>query len=166
MALIWVSYSRADRQLVDDLVPLLRKVYSNDGVWFDDGSPGGYTWWQLILRRIQQCELFIYLISNDALTSEYCQAEFREALLLRKPFLLIIARPKTDVGKALPEDIYQALQETQWVDLSRGMKDHQANAALYAAANSLLEQVPSSSLEPVRAQPVSEPAVSAKLPRR
>ncbi len=166
MARIFISYSRADRQFVDDFVPLVRRVYGLEQVWFDDDIPGGHAWWQLILEQIAQCELFIYLLSNEALASPYCQAEFREALRLQKAILPVIVRPKTQIADTLPDDIRQPLQQTQWVDLSRGFKDPQANATLYAAINRLLEQTPSSTPPPLASEPVNEPQVPDKPARR
>lgn len=57
MARIFISYSRADRQFVEDLVPLLRRMYGH--VWYDDELLGGEDWWQMILSKIGDCDLFI-----------------------------------------------------------------------------------------------------------
>ncbi len=162
----FVSYSRADRQFVDDLIPLLRKVYGNDSVWFDDDIPGGHDWWQLILSEIAHCEVFVYLLSNEALASPYCQAEFREALRLQKPILPVIVRPKTQITDNTPTDLRDILEKTQHVDLSRGFRDYQANAALYASINRLVEHTPPSPPQPLVLQPISEPPVPDRRPRR
>ena len=92
MADIFISYSRADRQFIDQLVPLIRRVHGNDSVWYDDDIHGGADWWQMILDEIGQCQLFVYLISNESLESPYCQAELREALRLNKTVLPVIVR--------------------------------------------------------------------------
>jgi hypothetical protein len=160
MAHIFISYSRADRAFVDEFVPLLRKVYADTSTWFDEAIPGGHQWWQLILNEIAICDLFIYLLSNDSLASPYCQAEFREALRLQKPFLPVIVRSKTEVGSLIPDDLADILRQTQFVDVSGGFKDYQASAALYAAINSLLKHSPlRASAAPSKSQPVREPSV-------
>ena len=106
MAQIFISYSRADRQFLDRFVPLLRKVYGNSSLWYDDDIHGGVDWWEMILRKIADCELFIYLVSNDALASPYCQAELREALRLKKQILPVVVRPKTQYpGPEVPDDL-------------------------------------------------------------
>lgn len=92
MAQIFVSYSRSDRSFLDNFVPLIHKVYGNGSIWFDEDIHGGANWWQMIISEIKNCELFIYLISNESLESQYCQAELREALRLHKPILPIIVR--------------------------------------------------------------------------
>jgi hypothetical protein len=71
MARIFISYGRADRQFVDEFVPLLRRVYGMDDVWHHDLIHGGTDWWQMILCKVAACDLFIYLISNDSLASPY-----------------------------------------------------------------------------------------------
>lgn len=166
MARLFISYSRADRQFVDGFVPLLRKVYGNDTIWFDDDIPGGHEWWRLILSEIGKCELFIYLLSNEALASPYCQAEFREALRLQKLVLPVVVRPKTQIGADIPGDLRDILQKIQWVDLSRGFKDYEATATLYAAINKLLEQAPARPPTPLLLQPVREPPVPDRKPRK
>jgi hypothetical protein len=159
MARIFISHSRADRQFVDDLVPLLHRVYGQDSLWYDDDIHGGADWWQLILSEIAACELFIYLISNDSLASPYCQAEFREALRLRKQVLPVIVRPKTDYPGVVADDLKQILRDIQYVDMARGVKDTNTLTLLYASANRLLAQVPSQPQTPQTAQPVSPPPV-------
>jgi hypothetical protein len=138
VAHIFVSYSRADRQFADEFVPLLRRVYGHDSVWYDDQIHGGADWWRLILHQVADCDLFIYLISTDSLQSPYCQAEFREALRLQKQVLPVIVRPKTHYPGFVPDDLANLLRRTQYVDMSRGFKDHNAFSSLYAAANRLL----------------------------
>jgi formylglycine-generating enzyme required for sulfatase activity len=159
MARIFISYSRADRQFVDDLVPLLRRVYGHDSLWFDDDIHGGADWWHMILSEIGVCELFAYLISNDSLASPYCQAEMREALRLRKQILPVIVRPKTDYPGVVADDLKQVLQDTQYVDMARGVKDTNALTLLYASANKLLALVPAQPQAPLTVQPVSPPLV-------
>jgi hypothetical protein len=68
MALIFISYSRSDRVILDELYPHLAEVYGSESLWFDDAIPGGREWWEMILGEIQNCELFIYLISDSEVT--------------------------------------------------------------------------------------------------
>lgn len=134
MPRFFVSYSRADRRFVDDFIPLLEPVYGRDSVWFDDQIPGGVDWWEMILGEVRRCDIFIYLLSNDSLTSPYCQDECREALRLNKPILQVIARPKTEIKANLPDDL-KGLLKLQYVDLSK--IDLPANTKLHAAIRAL-----------------------------
>lgn len=163
MARIFISYSRADRQFIDNLVPLIRKIYRNNILWFDDEIHGGTDWWQTILDQIEDCELFIYLISDEALESPYCQAELHEALRLKKQILpVIVRRLKKAYPGNIDDDLATVLRKTQYVDMARGFRDPSNNAKLYAAINQLLE-VGRQQLETnVVSQPTPEPPVPDK----
>jgi hypothetical protein len=161
MARIFVSYSRADRQFVDQFIPIVRKVYGNDNVWYDEDIPGGVPWWQMILGEINKCDLFIYLLSNDSIDSPYCQAEFEEALRLNKQFLPIIIRPKTDLNRA-PEEMRDIITQTQWVDLGKGTQDTKAISNLFGAIHHALQTIPEKTPPPVYDTPTPEPVVPDK----
>lgn len=169
MARLFISYSRADRQFVDDLVPLLREVYGQDCLFFDEQIYGGANWWALILSEIATCDLFIYLCSNDSLTSSYCQGEFREALRLQKQILPVIVRPKTVYPGDIPEDLAETLSNTQRIDLSLGFRDRDQSqrqtAKLFRAINLLLATIASVPPEPLTPYPIPQPQVGDKKKR-
>ncbi len=166
MARIFVSYGRADRQFIDSVVPLLRRMYGQDSVWFDDEIHGGADWWQVILDEIADCDLFIYLISNNSLASLYCQAELREAQRLQKQFLPVIVRPKTRYPGTLPLDLIPLLRQTQFVDLTVGITDTTALTKLYASVNRLLNAVSPHQLSPLASLPTRQPPVPDKKSKR
>jgi formylglycine-generating enzyme required for sulfatase activity len=132
MPRIFISYSRADKLFISELLPLLNEVYPNYEIFYDRHITGGNDWWQTILDAIASSKLFIYLISNESLESEYCQAEMREALRLQKPIVPVIVRPKTNVDKA-PLDLVPDLRNRNWIDMSGGFSDAPASARLYNA---------------------------------
>ena len=160
MARIFISYSRSDRLFLDTFLPLIRKVYGNDSLWYDDDIHGGADWWGIILSEIGDCELFVYLISNESLESPYCQAELREALRLNKQILpVIVRRLKPPYPGNAPDDLEHVLKKTQYVDLT-DMRDTTGIANLYAAINRLLEQ--STSSAPKNDEPTPQPPVPDK----
>lgn len=158
MARIFISYSRADSLFISELVPLLAKVFSSHVIWYDEHITGGEDWWQRILHEIDTSDLFIYLLSNDSISSKYCQAEFREALRLQKQCLPVIVRARTDVDKA-PDDLKGEIRRRNWIDMSGGVQDARANAALYASITSLLGQIPAQPPIPLVPTPISQPEV-------
>jgi len=163
MARIFISYSRADRQFIDQFIPLIRRVYGNDSVWFDDDIHGGVDWWQMILNEIEKCDIFVYLISNEALESSYCQAEFREALRLKKQIIPVIVRRLDPVYPGnIDEDLAAVLRRTQYVDMSGGFRDPNTISALYAALTRSLNVVPQQPLNPVTLTPTPQPPVPDK----
>lgn len=138
----FVSYSRTDRLFVDLLVPMLTQVYGPGSVWFDEQIPGGVDWWRLILEQVAECDVFLFLISNDSLASSYCQEECREAVHLGKPILPIVVRPKTDIWKHVPNDLEPLLRRINYIDLSSGFKDTRSITTLYGSLNTLITGLP------------------------
>ncbi|MBX3085734.1 MAG: SUMF1/EgtB/PvdO family nonheme iron enzyme [Anaerolineae bacterium] len=164
MARIFISYSRADRQFLDQFLPLLHKAFKQHSVWHDADIGGGKHWWNVILSEVGKCDLFVYLISNESLESEYCRAEMREALRLNKPILPIIARRLSPAypGRAA-DNLKQTLIETQYLDFSGGFRDAALlTAELVGSITDLFEQVPSQSATPNDPRPTPEPSVRDK----
>lgn len=163
MARILISYSRADRQFIDQFIPLIRRVYGNDSVWFDDDIHGGVDWWQLLLNEIEKCDIFVYLISNESLESPYCQAELREALRLNKQILpVIVRRLNPSYPGNIEDDLAVVLRRTQYVDMSGGFRDANTIASLIAALTRLLNAIPQQPLNPVTLTPTPQPPVLDK----
>lgn len=75
---IFVSHSGADdgfcRQLVDDL-----RMYfdDSDAIWYDraGGIWAGDDWWNEILKQLTSREIFIVVLSPEAMASKWVQAE-------------------------------------------------------------------------------------------
>lgn len=157
MPKIFISYSRVDRNFVDDFVPLLREVYGRNDVWVDDELRGGQVWWDEILRQIARCDVFIYLLSNESLESSYCQAEYQEALRLNKLILPVQIRSRTRIP---PE-----LSRLQFVDLSSGVKDSRGMTRLYASIGQLVANAPTQPTEPLAPNPIPVPDVTLTIKR-
>jgi formylglycine-generating enzyme required for sulfatase activity len=159
MARIFVSYSRSDRPFLDTFLPLIRRVYGQDSLWFDDDIHGGSDWWGMILNEIGDCDLFIYLISNESLESPYCQSELREALRLHKQILpVVVRRLNPAYPGAVEDDLAVVLRKTQYVDLTK-IQDSGSIANLYAAINRLLNQSDAQPVLPQVSQPIAQPPV-------
>ena len=106
MPRIFVSYSRVDRSDVEELVRRLRRVYGHENVWMDDVLTGGDIWWEEILDQINACDIFIYMLSNESVTSPYCRAEYQEAYRLRKRIITAQIRDRTKLTDELAERQY------------------------------------------------------------
>lgn len=132
MARLFISYSRVDKLTVRILSDNLRRIYGHDNVWYDDSLAGGDIWWEEILDQIAVCDVFLYLLSNESVTSAYCQSEFAEAQRLHKRFIPIQIRGKT---RMTPE-----LGDVQYVDMTAGPDDAQALARLVGSINEQMEK--------------------------
>lgn len=126
MKQLFISYSRVDKDDVDDLARRLPGLGYQ--VWLDSSLHGGQTWWDEILRRIAESDAVIAAISRASLNSVACRREVEWALALGKPLLPVAVEPVTE---ALPT----AISTRQIVDYSNPGQD--AAYALVGALNSL-----------------------------
>jgi formylglycine-generating enzyme required for sulfatase activity len=106
---IFVSYARVDKPFCIQIVDTL-DVHET---WYDQRLYAGQNWWKEILRRLDWCESFVYLLSPDSIASEYCCKEFELAQSLGKHIVPVLIRDGID----LPDN----LKDTQYVDLTNGI---------------------------------------------
>jgi hypothetical protein len=115
---IFISYSHSDDTILDRIVPQIEKVFGNGSVWFDKDLTGGDKWWKRILEEIGNSIIFMYLISDKSLESEYCQKELREAARLDKKILPVHVRRLNDKSLSkIPDDLDKVLNDTQYEEL-------------------------------------------------
>lgn len=134
----FVSYSRKDTAVLENLVAQIQTIYLNDRVWYDKGIEGGNDWWQRILKEIRQCSIFIYLISQDSIESEYCEKELRDALQQDKtilPVLISAITPK--YPGSIASDLASKLETIQFIDLSSGLDSSYTMNSLWKTINFL-----------------------------
>lgn len=93
--MLFLSHASQDRSAIDGLLVVLRRT--GHEVWLDDELGGGETWWQAILERIRECDVFVVALSNNALASKPCRAELRYAQALRRPVLPVQIGPVDSV---------------------------------------------------------------------
>ena len=111
---ILISYSRSDKKILQGLVPLIRDLYKDDSLWFDENIPGGDDWWNKIVSEIRNCTIFIFLVSDNALESQYCQKELRKAIEYEKHILPVIIKSlKTAYPGNAPYDLAKSLVPQQ-----------------------------------------------------
>jgi Sulfatase-modifying factor enzyme 1/TIR domain len=107
---LFVSYARVDRPYCMQIVNTLQELHE---VWFDQRMYAGQNWWQEILRRLEWCEGFVYLLSPESVKSEYCRREYELAIKLGKYIFPVLIQSETSVP--IP------LNELEYADLSKGM---------------------------------------------
>jgi hypothetical protein len=155
MAKIFVSYSRSDKAKVRKLIPLLRENYGYENVWWDQNFYGGQVWWEELLKQINQCDVFVFSMSQRSLSSPYCLAELEEARRLRKPIVYVKLRGNTQV----PEII----ASVQYVQLVGGVS-RKTIAPLVRSINEYASR-PRSMQAPITPNRVALPFVPPKEPR-
>jgi len=101
MRRIFISYSRTDQEFVKELARFLKKAY--DHVWFDENLQGGQIWWEEILKQIDGCDVFVFLLSSHSLESVYCTKELDEARRLEKHVIPILIHKEIEIPERLDQ---------------------------------------------------------------
>lgn len=107
----FISYKSYEKRIVEQLAGYLRRIFGPDKVWFDEGIYAGQRWWNEIISQLERSDFLIYVVTNEALASVYCRAEFTEAWRLGKQVISVLMR-----GARLPS----VLTEFQYVHLPNG----------------------------------------------
>lgn len=84
---IFISYSHANNDIV---LPFIKRLQA-DGhrVWYDDGINPGSEWPETIAQHLNDCAVFVALISNTYVDSFNCKRELDFAVRKRKAFLAV-----------------------------------------------------------------------------
>lgn len=140
---VFVSYARVDKPYCLQIVGTL-DVHE---VWYDQRLYAGQQWWREILRRLDWCEGFIYLLSPDSVTSEYCRKEYSLARNLGKHVFPVLIHDQTPVPTEL--------REVQYADLSKGLTPDAVKTLLNSIYLAERDGKPQASV-PVSAMPATE----------
>ena len=133
MSAICISYSRQSEAIVSTLVEDIAAL--GHGVWFDQHLSGGQVWWDQILSRIRECDVFVFALSPEALDSTACKREYQYAAKLGKPILPVLVAEEVS-SNLLPAP----LSAIQFVDYRT--QDRDAALRLARALNSVPPPLP------------------------
>lgn len=111
MANIFISYNRKNRSIAEVLSTDLQAL--GHTTWLDQELSGGQRWWDEILDRVRQCDVFVFVLDRESLSSVACSSEYNYADALGKPILPIRVSPDVS-DSSLPA----ALSVIQYVDYS------------------------------------------------
>lgn len=109
--LIFFSYSRVNEDQCDQLMQHLPQYKK----WTDKMLVPQDEWWPQIERMIDNCAVFINLVSPHSLRSKYCQEELRLAREKNKAILNVLIAPVP------PEEMPPEIGERQYIDMSAGL---------------------------------------------
>ncbi|HEY7091527.1 MAG TPA: toll/interleukin-1 receptor domain-containing protein [Ktedonobacterales bacterium] len=116
VARIFVSHSHQDDAVGKRLVGDLRARLGQDAVWYDSqgGLLGGENWWRTIVEELSTRNIFIVILSPDAVASAYVQTEMdmahRQRIERHKILIPLRYRPCT-----IPED-WKGIQSLPLID--------------------------------------------------
>lgn len=92
---LFISYSRRDRQFVEELCKRLK--VSNLNIWVDwENIPVAADWRQEIQEGIEAAHTFLFVISPDSVASTYCHDEVAQAVQNNKRIISIVWRNNYD----------------------------------------------------------------------
>jgi hypothetical protein len=75
MAHIYICYSQTDAQFKDELVGALRAIYlDRHQFWHEQTVDADGEVWPGVNEWVEQCDVFMYLLSNEAVASKQCRA--------------------------------------------------------------------------------------------
>lgn len=106
---VFISYSRKDSDFARKLNDKLQIAGKN--TWFDQESiASAADFQQEIFNGIEVADNFLFIISDDAVTSPYCEGEIQHAAKHNKRFISVLCRETQP--KLLPD----VLKSVQWID--------------------------------------------------
>lgn len=121
MSHIFISYSKRNKDYTDKLVNFLEKAGFN--VWYDGRIDYGTRWERVIFKAIDDCAVFLVVMSPDSYESDWVRREYLYADKRKKPqfpillageeFPFYIDNQYTDVrgGKLPPTDFVTRLSQ-------------------------------------------------------
>jgi len=105
MGHIFISYSHKDK----DYVHKLQEALKSEGfdVWIDDRIDYGDEWPIVIQERLDACDAFILVATENSFKSKWVQKEVTRAQRINKPFFPLL----------LSGDTWLSIESTQYVDV-------------------------------------------------
>lgn len=123
MRQLFISYARENKP---DVVALVRDLDAlGYQVWLDSSLRGGQKWWDEILQRIAESDVFVAVVSQQTLNSVACRRELEWATALNKSVLPLAVGP-------LPDALPRALSTRQITNYSTSARE-----AAFALAGAL-----------------------------
>ena len=109
MANVFISYNRESAAVAKSLADDIENI--GHTVWYDNNLSGGQAWWDQILEKVRNSDIFVFVLDPQALNSTACIREYIYADALGKPILPILAS-----GELSANLLPQALSKIQFVD--------------------------------------------------
>ncbi len=118
---LFISYARVDKTYCMEIIETL-EIHE---IWYDQRLYAGQHWWQEILRRLNWCQGFVYIISSESLASEYCRKEFEIAQKRGKHLFPVLIE-----GTRIPPEF----KDIQCADMRHGLTLDAVRSLLNAVA--------------------------------
>ena len=155
---VFISYSSADRERIQDLVTRLRQAGVT--VWIDEaGIEGAAMWSQEIVSAINNCNILILAISTNSAQSKNVVRELALASEDDKTILPVFIEPTE-----IPESMKYQLAGIQRVEYFEGNEDESIGGVLRALKRLGISTDGDSENQALGQVPASKPQGKAKSP--
>ncbi len=109
---VMISYSRKDKDFVQQLTDALKQ--NGREVWVDfDDIPYSAEWWQEIEAGIEGANAFIFVISPDSINSDVCRREIDHAIKHNKRLIPILRRELTEAADR--KTVHPSVASRNWI---------------------------------------------------
>ena len=85
---IFLSYAHKDKELAHSVIKYLQE--HNNYVWFDEGIHSGTQWEDVIIGKIKNCWMMVFLVTKNSLASDWCRQELTFAKDIGKKFINVV----------------------------------------------------------------------------
>lgn len=108
---IFISYAKEDKENVARLEEIVR--YGGQRSWqFVYDLHGGRDWSGQIQYEIDRCEIFLFVITEYSLQSEWCMKELQHAALSQKPIVTVVLTPDIQIPHPINTIQYVLFDDT------------------------------------------------------
>ncbi len=107
---IFVSYSHKDAETVVKIVEVIKKSTGME-VWYDSSLRGGENYFSVIANQIMKSKFFVFIVSDNSISSDWCLRELEFAASERK---IIVAIWLDNVS--LSPRVKLVIQNTQYIN--------------------------------------------------
>ncbi|MBI1278367.1 MAG: tetratricopeptide repeat protein [Anaerolineaceae bacterium] len=98
---LFISYAPNDRARADELAALLNEA--GHEAWVEHTLTPGQRWEKELKDQIYDCDALVFVVSRDALKSEWCKREYRTAKKAKMPISLILIDKNAE--SQIPSDL-------------------------------------------------------------
>jgi tetratricopeptide (TPR) repeat protein len=129
---LFISYAPNDRARIDELAGLLNEA--GHEAWVDHTLTAGQRWEKELKEQVYECDALVFVVSRDALKSEWCKREYRTAKKAKMPIALVL------IDKSAALQIPSDLKAYPVTDCSDGINTD-STAGLLAELTKIAETV-------------------------
>ena len=86
---VFISFAKEAKSLVDGLADTIRRGGGREWNFIYD-MIGGRDWFAQLPTNINQCDIFMFVITEKSLKSSTCQKELHHATLMKKPIVTVV----------------------------------------------------------------------------